>query len=428
MIFYMETNFKKEPSIGEIPTEWGIVKLGNSEVASLIKSGSTPAKNRDDYWNGSIPFVTIGDMTKTVKYLYDTENKITEFALKNSNTLLVPENSILLSMYGTVGKIVINKIATAISQNIAAIIPNRENVDAEFLHYVLMHYSFQFKGAKIITLKHLDIQMVKNAKIPLPPIEEQRAIAEVLSAVDSVIAKTDEVIAKTERLKKGLMQTLLTKGIGHKEFKETEIGKIPKTWQVVKLEEVVLEAKSGFASGKRDENGILQLRMDNIEADGWINPAAGVKVPIPPDVEEYLLKPGDILFNNTNSVDLIGKTAIFRGEIPKCVFSNHLTRIRANRERVIPEWILYVLVRKWQTGVFKAICHRYVHQAGINNNDLLNIKIPLPEISEQQKIVHILLTTDKKLKIEKQEKARLEKIKRGLMDLLLTGKIRVKVD
>lgn len=91
------------------------------------------------------------------------------------------------------------------------------------------------------------------------------------------------------------------------EFKQTETGKIPKEWKVAKLKDIILEAKSGFACGKRDENGILQLRMDNIETEGWINTEAGVKVPILEGVEKYLLRPGDILFNNTNSVDLIGK-------------------------------------------------------------------------------------------------------------------------
>jgi type I restriction enzyme S subunit len=259
----------------------------------------------------------------------------------------------------------------------------------------------------------------------LPPLFEQEKTVEILSSVDLAIKKVDEAITQAERLKRGLMQTLLTRGIGRKEFKETEIGKIPKTWQVVKLREVVLEAKSGFASGKRDENGIFQLRMDSIETEGWINPEAGVKVPIPSDVEEYLLKPGDILFNNTNSVDLIGKTAIFRGELPKCVFSNHLTRIRVNPEKVIPEWILFVLIRKWQIGFFKTICHRHVHQAGINNNDLLNIKIPFPEISEQQKIAEILSSVDNILHFKRQKKEKLVRMRRRLMDLLLTGRVRV---
>jgi type I restriction enzyme S subunit len=151
-------------------------------------------------------------------------------------------------------------------------------------------------------------------------------------------------------------------------------------------------------------------------------------VPIPKDVEKYLLRPGDVLFNNTNSVDLIGKTAIFKGEFPKCVYSNHLTRIRVNSNEVIPEWILYLLIRKWRRGVFKAICHRHVHQAGINNRDLLSLKIPLPSLSEQREIVSILLAIDDKIGKEKQTKEQLEKTKRWFMQNLLTGKIRVKVN
>ncbi len=580
--FYKEEKFKETP-IGKIPEDWEVVRLGSNKVSVLIKSGSTPSKKVKDYWNGNIPFVTQSDMTKVERYLYNTSEKITELGLKSSNLLLVPENSILLSMYGTIGKVVINKVPVAVSQNIAAIIPNRKEVDEEYLYYTLQKYSSQFKRrAKIITLKHLDIKIVKSTLVPLPPLEEQKAIAYILSTVDEALQKTNEIIEKTERLKKGLMQELLTKGMTlgfmfdtnifdkildgkvelpkglpyyvthiqydeilnmpeskrerrekliktfrkvpkeiiptegavvgvsrvdmaklmakddaelfHKmlkrlkelderagktkslenrvrdilialtclkncltlitndknlkklaqefqcpaitfeqflrgirrEFKDTEIGKIPKEWKVVKLKDVILEIKKGFACGKRDENGILQLRMDNIDPEGWINTNAGVKVPIPKNVDDYILRPGDILFNNTNSVDLIGKTAIFRGEFRKCVYSNHITRIRVNPSIVLPEWILYTFIRKWHLGFFKAICHRHVHQAGINDNDLLNIRISLPSLDEQNEIIKILSTVDKKLKIEKKRKEKLERIKKAFMDLLLTGKIRVR--
>src|SRR3972149_1002607 len=144
-------------------------------------------------------------------------------------------------------------------------------------------------------------------------------------------------------------------------FKETRIGEIPRDWEVAKLADVILEAKSGFASGRRDPNGILQLRMDNINTQGHIRIDAGVKVPISKDFRNYLLQPGDILFNNTNSVDLIGKAAIFKGEFSRCVYSNHLTRIRVDTRKAVPQWILYLLVRKWRLGTFKSICHRHVH-------------------------------------------------------------------
>jgi len=203
-------------------------------------------------------------------------------------------------------------------------------------------------------------------------------------------------------------------------FKETSIGKIPKDWEVKKLKDVILEAKSGFACGKRDENGIIQLRMDSIETEGWINTEAYVKVPIPKNVEEYTVRPRDIIFNNTNSVDLIGKTAIFSGEFRECVYSNHLTRIRVNFDKAIPEWILYILIRKWQLGIFRALCHRHVGQAGINKGDIYNLKIPVPQLLEQQKIAEILSTVDNAIQKVDEVIAKTERLKKGLMQELLT--------
>lgn len=125
--------------------------------------------------------------------------------------LLIPENSILLSMYGTIGKIVINNIPVSISQNIAAIRLNKKNVDEEYLYYALQIYSFQFKRqAKTITLKHLGIKIVKNTLIPLPPLPEQQKIAEILSTADKKLELERNEKAKLERIKQGLTDLLLT--------------------------------------------------------------------------------------------------------------------------------------------------------------------------------------------------------------------------
>jgi len=286
------------------------------------------------------------------------------------------------------------------------------------------------KGAVPSRLR-TDIRGFMRIQIPLPPLSEQRAIAHVLSTVDEAIQKTNEIIEKIKRLRKGLMQELLTKGIWHKKFKDTEIGRIPEEWEVVRLNDITMEIKPGFACGKRDENGIIQLRMDSIGTDGWINTKAYVKIPVPSsiNIEEYLLKPGDILFTNTSgSIELIGKTALYRGEFARCVYSNHLTRIRAKRGKVLPEWIFYVLLRYWSSGLFKAL---KVTQAGgqksVGKNVLLHLKFPLPSIKEQKRITVILSTIDKRYIIEVKRKEKLERIKKALMDLLLTGKIRIKV-
>ncbi|NWF86228.1 restriction endonuclease subunit S [Candidatus Bathyarchaeota archaeon] len=426
--FLKEADFQETP-VGRISKDWGAKKVLD---LFTVETGTTPSTKQKEFWDGgTVNWITPTDLSRLNGNIRikSSERKITEKALKETNLSLMPRGSIIISTRAPVGYVAVLEDSATFNQGCKGLIPkNSEEISPEFYCYYLLSKKQilqNLSGGS--TFKELSKDRLEQISLPYPPLEEQEAVVGVLGVVDSVIAKTGEVIAKIERLKKGLMQTLLTRGIGHKEYKQTPIGTTPKTWEVIKLGDVILEAKSGFASGKRDENGILQLRMDNIETEGWINPEAGVKVPTPSNVEKYILKPNDILFNNTNSVDLIGKTAIFRGELSKCVYSNHLTRIRVNLDRVIPEWILFVLLRKWQTGVFKAICHRHVHQAGINNSDLLNIKIPIPEIPEQQKIAQILSTTDKKLKLERSEKARLERIKQGLMGSLLTGKIRVKV-
>lgn len=414
-MFYKETEFK-ETLLGKIPKDWNIKRL--IDCANYINGYGFGPK---DWKDKGLPIIRI-------KNLHDHNEPFNYFDGKIDKRYVVNNGDILLSWSASIDVFLWNRGKAVLNQHIFKVVP-KEEINKSYLYYVLFLAIKQLKSRiHGSTMKHFRrIELTRN-RVPAPPIiQEQQRIAKIFCTVDEAIQKTNEIIAETERLKKSLMQELLTKGIGHKEFKDTEIGRIPKDWEIMKLKDVILEAKSGFACGERDENGILQLRMDSIETEGWINIEAGVKVPIPKNVEEYLLRPGDVIFNNTNSVDLIGKTAIFNGEFPECVYSNHLTRIRVNFDKVIPEWLSFILIRNWQLCVFRALCHRHVGQAGINKEDLLNLKIPIPRLPEQRKIASILSTVDKKLKLERNEKTRLEKIKQGLMDLLLTGKIRVKV-
>ena len=421
--FYKENKLKMT-EIGEIPEEWKVVKIGD---CGKVVTGTTPSTKVKDYWNGPYPFVTPTDISGA-KYVFKTERRVSQAGIRKGR--LIPKNSVLVTCIGsTIGKSALAYERCITNQQINAIIC-KKGIDPHYVFYAITYKERELRNwagsaAKPIIKKSL----FKKFPISIPRhCDEQQKISSVLSAIDDAIQKTDEIIRKTQELKEGLMQRILTKGIGHTRFKKTEIGEIPEEWEVVKLKDAILDIKSGFACGKRDENGILQLRMDSINPEGWINIEAGVKVPIPKNIEDYLLKPGDILFNNTNSVDLIGKTAIFRGEFTRCTYSNHLTRIRVNHDKALPEWILHILIRKWQLGVFRAICHRHVHQAGINNRDILNLKIPLPRLSEQQKIVEIFRNVDKEVKMERQTKENLEKTKRWFMQNLLTGKIRVKVN
>jgi len=435
--FYRETEFK-DTEIGRIPKEWEVAQLGSENVSIFIKSGSTPLKKVKEYWNGNIPFVTQSDMTKVDRYLYETSEKITDLGLKNSNLLLIPEDSVLLSMYGTIGKVVINKTPVAISQNIAAIILNKKNVNHEYLFYVVQKYSFQLKRrAKIITLKHLDIQIIKNMLLPFPSLQEQQKIAEILSTVDEAIQKTDDIIAKTERLKKGLMQELFTKGIGHNEFKDTEIGRIPKEWEVKKIREIG-ELSRGLSYRGQEKfaeevtGGYLFLTLNSIKEGGGLKEDGWSWIRTDRLRERHFVREGDIVIANTDigmqRGHILGAPALiyfpswYRKD--RAVYSMDLSKLQLKsnlHHKFLFYYLSYVqpIARKYHTGT--NVWH-------LNLDAWSNeLSIPLPPLHEQQKIAEILSTVDKKLEILKQEKVKLERIKQWFMEELLTGRIRVRV-
>jgi type I restriction enzyme S subunit len=212
------------------------------------------------------------------------------------------------------------------------------------------------------------------------------------------------------------------------EFQETEIGKIPSEWKIVKLKDIAVEIKSGFASGKRDEaDGIIHLRMFNIGLDGMLSFDEVIKVPKPKDWRRYLLRYGDILLVNTSgSEEHIGKVAFFEDVELECTYSNHLTRIRVVENGVDSRWVYFVLHYLWQIGYFKSLVHQ---QAGGQRNIPLkaieNLPIILPPINEARKIAEFLSIINTVIKLCREEKVKLDHLKRGLMNLLLTGKVRV---
>jgi type I restriction enzyme S subunit len=166
---------------------------------------------------------------------------------------------------------------------------------------------------------------------------------------------------------------------------------LPSEWRWVKIGHVVKEAIAGFACGQREDAGIIQIRMQNLNTVGsfvWDN-----LVRIPLDchpTDHYLLKKNDVLFNNTNSTELVGKSALFDCYKEPVVFSNHYTRFRTDSKQLEPGYLAYWLVHLWQQGVFAAICNRWIGQSAIKNDKLLKLEIPLPPLPEQQRIACVL--------------------------------------
>jgi type I restriction enzyme S subunit len=160
---------------------------------------------------------------------------------------------------------------------------------------------------------------------------------------------------------------------------------------MVPLGDVIREAKSGFASGENSSQGVLQVRMNNVDTEGNLDFREPRRVPASEAViSAFGLRPGDVLFNNTNSPELVGKSAVFFGHPEPVVFSNHFTRLRTVEGRLDPSFLRRWLVRQWEKQVFRGLCTRWVNQAAVRKEALLSLKIPLPRLPEQQRIAAIL--------------------------------------
>jgi len=427
MMFYKETEFQDTP-IGRMPKDWNFNKLEN--MCEKVKAGGTPLTSVRDYWNGNIPFVKIEDLTTSGKYLVKTQSFISKDGLANSSAWIVPENSLLLAMYGSMGEASINKIPVATNQAIIGIIPkNRE--DVHFLYYWYLFFKPNWKRyAKPTTQANLTAKIIRSSLIPLPPEKERKAIVGVLGVVDSAVELVDKVIAKTERLKKGLMQTLLTRGIGHKEYKQTPIGKIPKTWEVKELGKLAFITKlAGFEFTKffkyNKKGEIIALRGVNIKDQKLdLSNVKRISKEISDSLPRSKVHKNDIVFSY---VGTIGEVAIIN-ESNKFHLGPNVAKISIiKKDSLSPLFLMYTLKSASVTNQINATAS-LTAQASFAMNKIRKLKIPIPPVPEQNLITNHLSIIDRKLELEKMEKSRLERIKRGLMDLLLTGKIRVKVD
>lgn len=170
---------------------------------------------------------------------------------------------------------------------------------------------------------------------------------------------------------------------------------LPTSWQLVSLKYLVREAQSGFASGKRDANGTIQVRMNNVTTEGNWDWSKVLRVPASEkQIIKYKLEAGDVLVNITNSPNLVGKTVYFSGSHEALVFSNHFLRLRLKHDKIDPNYLRRWLNVLWNRRVFEGLCTQWVNQASVRKEDLLTLHVPLAPLEEQRRIAAILDKAD----------------------------------
>lgn len=415
------------------PRSWKTSQLPT--LLNVMKSGGTPTTSRSEFYGGDIPFVAIEDMTACNRYLASTEKTLTPDGLASSNAWLVPEGSLLYSIYATLGVPRITLVPVATNQAILAMIARANLIDRDFLYYWFEHArdSIINSNCSQTTQKNLSATIVKTFMVKHPAdVAEQTKIAEVLSTVDRAIEQTEALIAKQQRVKTGLMQDLLTRGIDEHgnlrseqthQFKDSPLGRIPMEWESAPLAVFVPSAEYGISTSLGD-SGYPVLRMNNLlNGEAELSDLKFTDAPVP---EHLWLRNGDVLFNRTNSWEHVGRTGIWRGQIESATFASYLVRLNPDPDKLLPEMLNYWLNWERTQIAMRRQATPAVQQVNINPTNLRSIPAAFPrDLDEQTAITVRIAAVRKVLDAYREHLYKLTSMKAGLMQDLLTGERRV---
>ena len=390
---------------------------------SKTTSGGTPSRKRKDYYDGTIPWVKSGELNDD--YIENTGEQISELGLKNSSAKLFSPGTLLIALYGaTVGKTSILRIDAATNQAVCGITPSAE-LDTEYLRYHLVFLRPELLGHRYGGAQpNISQQIIRNLEVDYPPPPDQKKIAHILSTVQRAIEAQERIIQTTTELKKTLMHKLFTEGLRNEPQKQTEIGPVPESWEVVPLGDVLLIAQYGMSVKGNPEGRYPILRMTNqINGQIMANKLQFVEINAP-DFQKFKVERGDILFNRTNSLELVGRTAIhdIDGDY---VFASYLIRLRTDGTKLNPFFLNLHFNRDETQVLLKSIATRAVSQSNISATRLKGFPVPLPRLPDQAEIVECAAAFDAKIDLHRTKLAVFQDLFRTLLHELMTAKTRV---
>ncbi|EGR0237715.1 hypothetical protein FMH18_20565 [Vibrio vulnificus] len=402
-----------------VPNGWEVKPLSNITKWS---SGGTPSKNNPDYWNGEIPWISAASMRG--HYFENSELKISDLAVSNG-AKMAPKNSLLLLVRGSMlwNKIPVGIAARKVSfnQDVKCLVPHTDELTTEFLLYWFLTYEHRLMNMVTgtgIGAGKLDTTDLQGLDVFLPPLPEQRKIAQILSTWDRGIATTEKLIDASKQQKKALMQQLLT---GKKRLLDPETGKaFEGDWEEVKLRKLG-KCITGLTYSPSDvvEEGTLVLRSSNIQG-GKLSFLDNVFVSSSIK-EDSRTRIGDILICVRNgSRNLIGKSAYITDEASGQAHGAFMTLFRGK----YPEFVYQL----FQTSQFFRQVNKNLGATinSINTSDLHKFNFCLPkDENEIAKIASVLTAADKEIELLETKLAQFKQEKKALMQQLLTGKRRV---
>ncbi len=418
--------------LNNIPKHWQVKKLG--EVCQTT-SGGTPSRGNKSYYEGNIPWVKSGELDRGL--ILDTEEKISEEAVKNSSAKVFPKGTLLIALYGaTIGKLAFLGVDAATNQAVCGIYKN-ENINSNYLY----HFLFSKKPSLVKqgiggAQPNISQGILKNLDIPIPPLSEQLAIVSKIEELLSDLENGKQQLLTAQQQLKVYRQSLLKAAFEGKltstSLNEQKDGELPKGWKWVTITDLVENNKHALKAGpfgsalKKEfyvETGYKIYGQEQVIID---NPYFGdyyINDEKYQELKSCRIKPFDVLIS---LVGTVGKVLILPENCMDGIINPRLIKISLNRQKYLPKFFKYY----FESSSVKA---HYKSQAQGTTMDVLNLgiikKIPFPltTLEEQQKVVDELeskLTVcDKIEETISQSLLQAETLKQSILKKAFEGKL-----
>jgi type I restriction enzyme S subunit len=394
-------------------SDWRQVALG--EICS-IEIGGTPSRSEPRYWWKSdedgirLPWVSISDMKG--KVITDTKESITENGALQSNCKHVPKGTLLMSFKLTIGRLAFAGRDLYTNEAISAIKPLKDACP-EFLYYGLQYWNLTGDSDQAVKGVTLNKQKLQEIPCLLPPLPEQKKIAEILSGIDRCIQAKRSLINKVESTMRALREDLMT---GQEEWQEFELGEL-------------LTFRNGLNTEKESfGRGVPFVSYKDVYAGGIVNSKMLKQRVSLSAVEEerFSLQSGDILFTRTSETpEEIGFTCVFDDKYGSAVFNGFCIRGRPLEEgKLMPEFVSFSLRSEYVLTQMRFLC-KYTTRAGISAESLSQVRVHIPDLETQKRLTDSLLAVNRYRAAQEEAIKNLKNIKKSVSAALLSGRKRV---
>ena len=374
-----------------------------ADIGKIVTGNTPKTSEKENYTSKDICFVKPSDILEhDITYLEGSEFYISESARNKAR--IVPPQSILITCIGIIGKVAVNQVECAFNQQINAIIPDLKICIPSYLACAIQHKKNEMQNtANAAVVPILNRTQFSNLEIHLPQLDEQIKISAVLGRLTSLISLRKQQLAKLDELVKVRFVEMFGA------YPSNEKG-----WEVGTIRDIVADVRYGTSRPAVDGGTYPYLRMNNITYDGQLDLSDVKRIDIPDnELSKCTVKRGDVLFNRTNSKELVGKTCVYDKD-EMMVLAGFIIRVRVN-DRVLPEFLASFLNADFSKKMLLGMCKAAIGQANINAQELQNIGLYLPPVPLQHRFVDFKTHIDRQKLTIQQSLDKLEVLKKALM-------------